>query len=341
VFDLATVPSVPGSVVMAGIGAEAPWMLSEDAGSTWLRPEGIPDTGSASVLAYDPGARVLYAGGSGLYRSADGGRTWNTLDTGLFCCGDTPGHFGSVTAIAADPSNSNRLLVGTGSASKYQPEAFSGVFRTEDGGRTWARSVDGIDPTSVPGINSLLFDSIRPGHVLAGTFAGLYLSDDGGRTWRVQGLAGFRLSAIRRDPHDGTLLAAGPDGKPVHSSDDGVTWDVSSSGLGNVQTLDFAFDPASASVYAATYPSGISRSLDHGHTWSDFSQGLPELSIVAVAIDRAGTLYAGGENLGVFARTLATDRSVVDPHRPQPHPRAIVPRGGERIETKRFAQTFL
>jgi photosystem II stability/assembly factor-like uncharacterized protein len=77
---------------------------------------------------------TLYSGGGGVYRSDDGGRTWNII--GLA--------HETVRALAQSPTNPNLLLAGS----------LTGVYRSQDDGASWGR----ITPANHPDLNR--FDSV-------------------------------------------------------------------------------------------------------------------------------------------------------------------------------------
>jgi hypothetical protein len=113
-------------------------VVSGDGGKTWrTRQDVLP--GQALTLAIDPKeAKVLYVGidGSGLYKSNDGGRTWYAINSGL---DNTPGARVTITAIAIDETNPQRILVAEGlwlgtSTVQFHP---LGIFQSRDGGATW------------------------------------------------------------------------------------------------------------------------------------------------------------------------------------------------------------
>ena len=139
-------------------------------GSSWRAtgPSGLHDGyfGHPIVVARRA-PRTVYAGGSrGLYASANQGRTWRKL---------LPRGIG---AIALDPSRANVLYVGTGA---------HGVFKSEDGGQTWAAPrLDGRTVTAIAIAPS------RPQTIYAGVqwqtgpqewTGGMFASRDGGATW--------------------------------------------------------------------------------------------------------------------------------------------------------------
>lgn len=104
--------------------------------TSWLSAQ--PRSGTVSSLAFDPSNRdIAYAtysnfGGNHVFRSVDGGASWRAIDGGIGSTGTTPSVNAlpdiPVNCIVIDPSNTQRLYVGTD----------MGVFTSPDGGLTWA-----------------------------------------------------------------------------------------------------------------------------------------------------------------------------------------------------------
>src|SRR5262249_19569309 len=165
VLAAAGVPGEPSHFYFGAVNGGV-WE-SVDAGRTW-RPifDGQP-VGSIGALAVPPSdPRVLHAGtgeadmrtdiaqGDGVYRSADGGRSWSHV--GL---ADSQ----QIARILVDPRNADRLLVAA-LGHPYGPNAERGVFRSGDGGRTWRRVLHTDDDT---GAIDLAFLPGDPGVVWA------------------------------------------------------------------------------------------------------------------------------------------------------------------------------
>lgn len=121
------------------------------------------------ALAFDAAGRALWLGAhTGLYRSEDGGRTWARAAL------PEKGHGPDVMAIAAHPTEVDRVYVGTHE---------TGVLKTTDGGRTWStvntglRGLDvhglAIDPNATAKLHALVREN----------GAGLYRTTDGGAKW--------------------------------------------------------------------------------------------------------------------------------------------------------------
>ena len=59
----------------------------------------------------------------------------------------------------------------------------AGIFRSDDGGQTWAAANQGID---LPDVLTIALDTRQPQHLYAAAASGaLYVSDDGASSWRV------------------------------------------------------------------------------------------------------------------------------------------------------------
>src|SRR3979411_2742972 len=174
-----------------------------DGGANWaplFDKETISSIGAIAVAPSDH--NVVYAGtgeaavrgnisyGAGVYKSVDAGKTWKNI--GLK---DTR-HIG---ALIVDPKNPDIVLVAAlGHAFGPNPER--GIFRTIDGGKTWAKVLSKDENTG--GID-VVFDPHNPNVVFAslwqarrqpwffssgGAGSGLYRSQDGGATWkRIEG----------------------------------------------------------------------------------------------------------------------------------------------------------
>jgi len=136
---------------------------------------GEPNAGGGS-LTYD---------GDGIYKSNDGGQTWQNL--GLVECGSTG-------RIALDPQNPTRIFVAVmGKLFANNPER--GIYRTTDGGISWQRvlyvsdSTGGIDVVLNPQNPQVVYASLwerirRPNRrVYGGPTSGIFKSTDGGTTW--------------------------------------------------------------------------------------------------------------------------------------------------------------
>src|ERR1035441_3017522 len=172
---------------------------STDYGRTWKQILEGEDTQSIGAIAVAPSdSNVVYVAsgeglhrpdlsvGDGIYRSADAGKTWVHL-------GLRDGQ--QIPAVAVDPTNPDRLFAAV-LGHPYGANAERGIFRSEDGGKTWKRvlykgdRVGGetvvLDPKNPQVVYASLWDA-RLGpwedkNSYEGTGGGLFKSTDGGET---------------------------------------------------------------------------------------------------------------------------------------------------------------
>ncbi len=136
--------------------------------------------------AGDGTAAILAATGAGVYRTTDGGRTWQPVNRGL------PG----TTAPAGTSDLAVRRLTRGTARGTVWAASLRGVYVSDDGGERWEprnRGLPGADPFT--GFSATRVDEVaviggrRQGErLLAASEAGLYLSEDGGEHWRPQAL---------------------------------------------------------------------------------------------------------------------------------------------------------
>jgi photosystem II stability/assembly factor-like uncharacterized protein len=172
---------------------------TRDNGITWapvFEKEPVHSVGDIALFQPDP--RIIWVGtgeranrqsvswGDGIYKSTDTGRTWTNV--GL----RRSRHIGR---IATHPSNADIVFVAA-MGSVWGPGGDRGVYRTTDGGRTWARVLHVDDET---GAIDVAIDPRDPRTLYAATYqrrrsafgfhgggpgSGLWKSTDGGDTWR-------------------------------------------------------------------------------------------------------------------------------------------------------------
>jgi photosystem II stability/assembly factor-like uncharacterized protein len=215
----AAVSGKPG-VYYAGAASGGVWK-STDGGATW-KPTFDDQTSQAigALAVSQSNPNVVWAGtgeawavrdmdmmGDGIYKSTDAGETWTRM--GLV-------ETGRIGTIVIHPTNENLVLVcalgrGTG------PQRERGVYRTEDGGRTWQQTLFVNQDTGCSGLQMSQQD---PNVVLAGTWemylqthilesggmgSGIYLSRDAGRTFSKIANGG-----LPRSPYGKTDVAIAP-----------------------------------------------------------------------------------------------------------------------------------
>ncbi len=143
------------STLYAGGGTSGSIYKSTDGGTTWstspLPPESLTaddDDVWTPVISWLSirKTRTRYAAGSGgIFKSTDGGVSWNSMNPGLsfYVCGGGPPCFEPfyVGSLLIDPQNSSTLYATAGHASFPIP---GGVLRSTDGGATWNQMNEGL-----------------------------------------------------------------------------------------------------------------------------------------------------------------------------------------------------
>ena len=202
---------------------------------------------------------------------------------------------GSVRSLAADPSNPDRMILGTRAGQAYV---------TTDGAKSW-RQLRGFRPPSNWVVDDLLIDPKDPNVLYAGMWSltrgggGVYKSNDGGASWReMTGMAGQDVRALALAASDSRILVAGTRDGVFRSSDAGETWQrISPLGHAEIRTLEsVAVDPRDADViYVGTWHLPW-KTTDGGARWTQIHKGMLDDSDVfslVVNPSNPNNLYIG------------------------------------------------
>jgi photosystem II stability/assembly factor-like uncharacterized protein len=287
------VPSQPRTFYM-GV-ASGGLFRTTDGGVSWTPlGEGVIPLGSmGSVAVADSDPNVIYVGtgsdsvrsnvstGRGVYRSTDGGASWQFA--GLYDAGQ-------IGAIRIHPSNPNVAWVAAyGDAFKPNPER--GVFKTTDGGSTWRKVLfvnDGVGAMDVevqPGNPAVVYAWLsrlerKPWTIISGSRdGGFYKSTDGGETFarivgglpgELIGKANLAVTAAKAD-RVYALIEAMPGGGLYRSDDAGQNWTLVNAQPALVQRpfyyTTLGADPTNADVIYAGAESFF-KSADGGRTFT-------------------------------------------------------------------------
>lgn len=263
--------------------------ISRDGGGTWQKifSKDSRSLGISPNFAHDA-IVFLVSITEGMYKSTDGGMTWNFANNGLLRL--------TVQDIAISPNyKADHTL--------YVATQQSGVFRSTDGGLTWYTVNNGIVNNNVEALAiSPAFASDST--LFAGTDVpgGLFKSTDRGNTWtQIVASPVKSISLPPTYPVDSTIFCGGL-GIYI-SRDDGATWSTADP-IGLV--FDFAFSPeyaADGTVFAA-YDGGVSKSQDKGHTWQLHRiSGMVYALGISPAYPQDKTIFAGTLGGGVYKST--------------------------------------
>ena len=206
--------------------------------------------GAVAGVASQPNVYYFGATGGGVWKTADGGKSWLPVSDGFF-------KTGSVGAIAVADSNPNVVYVGMGEETlRGNVSSGDGVYKSEDGGKSW--KFVGLGKTRH--IGRIIIDPKNPNIAYVAAIGdiwaasedrGVYRTTDGGETWKEILFRDEKTGAndIVFDPSNPNVIYA-------------TFWQFSRSPWG------FESGGAGSSIY---------KSTDGGDNWKEISrnQGLP------------------------------------------------------------------
>ncbi len=319
--DLAVSPSNPDVIyVGTGEGLHRPDLgvgdgifKSADGGRTWAHV-GLPDVQQVARLVIHPtDPAVVFVAGMGhpygpneergIFRTTDGGRTWGKV---LYIDRNTGG-----LQVEFDPVDPRTVYASMWAHREgpWENASFSGpnsgLFKSTDGGSTWARLSGGL-PAAGPGGWKAFFDVSRSNPnrlyalVSAGAGSGVYRTDDGGGTWT-------RVSTDRRLGVEIRVHPANPDvvfaaGTAAYRSDDGGrTWTSFKGAPGGDDPQRLWINPLQPDIMLLTTDQGATVSVNGGRTWSSwYNQPTSQLYHVTTDNQFPYWVYGGQQESGAI-----------------------------------------
>ncbi len=303
---------VNSSIIYVGAPAGGLW-ISEDAGSTWISyTDNMPTLGVSSIVVDYVNPSVIYMGtgdrdasdatGMGVYRSADGGQTWNQWNTGM---GNR-----TVGRLLMHPTDNSTIFAATD----------GGLYKTTNSGLNWYKVKSG-------NMKEVVFKSDDPNIVFASGGGNFYRSSDGGESFVLitSGIGSASRAVIAVSAADPDVVyfhtVSGSAFAGLYRSDDaglsftlkssspnimGYDCDGGSGGQGWYD-LDLACDPTNADII---YSGGVNvwKSLNGGASWTMSSHwyggcGKPAVHADCHVLEFSplnGNLYAGNDG-GIYS----------------------------------------
>ncbi len=301
---IAVAPSDPSTLYVAsGEGLQRPDLSvgdgvyrSTDGGATWTHV-GLADGQQIPSLAVDPrDPRRVFAAvlghpygpnaERGLFRTTDGGASWEKV---LFLDADT-----GADDVVVDPAHPDVVYV-TFWQGRQGPWEYGndygggngGIYKSTDGGDTWARLGGGLPDHLVQA--HLAIAPSRPERLYAvlattlgsayqsGEGQALYRSDDAGATWTsvtddprpLMRIGGGDLPMLGVDPRDPDVVYS-TSIVTVRSDDGGATWTSLRGAPGGDDYQNIWIDPEDPNVVLLAADQGAVVTVDGGSTWSSW-----------------------------------------------------------------------
>ncbi|MBX5446764.1 glycosyl hydrolase [Sphaerobacter sp.] len=254
--------------------------------------------GRVVAVAGDPvDPRVFYFGAcaGGVWKTVDGGLTWENVSDGFFTSA-------AIGAIAVSESDPNVIYVGTGETTiRGNVVEGDGVYKSTDGGRTWQHlglaDTRAIGRIRIHPQNPDIVYVAALGHVFGpNEERGVFRSTDGGKTWEKVLFRSERAGAVdlSMDPSNPRILYAsiweayrtpyslvsgGPECGLFRSTDGGDTWEeitrnegLPKGTIGKIGVSASGAKPGRVWALVEAEDGALFRSDDYGQTWQRLSE---------------------------------------------------------------------
>jgi photosystem II stability/assembly factor-like uncharacterized protein len=304
--------------------------ISHDAGKTWTTVAAMKGQSIRALTQAPSDPKTVIAGTlKGVFRSEDGGQTWNRITP------DGSMDLHEVESIAIDPKDPHTIYAGTwhlpwkttdGGANWHNikqgliddsdvfsiiidpttpnvvyTSACSGIYRSDSAGELYHK-IQGI-PSTARRTRVLMLDPTNRNTVYAGTTEGLYKTLDGGTNWKRMTGPDVIVNDVYVDPKNAQhVLLATDRGGVLESDDAAFSFKASNTGFSQRQVSTLLVDAKTKTIYAGvvndkTY-GGVFVSHDDGTTWTQQSDGLQGRDVFNLTQSPQGTILAG-TNAGI------------------------------------------
>ncbi len=253
-------------------------------------------------------------GERGLYKTIDGGKTWN--------CILEIGEYTGVSDMEMDPRNPDILYAASHQRerrvySKIDGGPESAIYKSVDAGATWKKQTKGLPKGDVGRIGLALSpanpDIIYAVIELPGNKGGFYRSSDMGESWekrsdKVSGSPQY-YNEVYADPINPNLVIL-MDTRNALSEDGGATWQNIEGKNKHVDNHVIWIDPADTNHYLVGCDGGLYESYDRAKTWQ-FKNNLPITQYYHVRTDNDFpfyNVYGGAQDNGSWFGPSQTNR---------------------------------
>ena len=272
---------------------------STDAGKTW-KHIGLEKAGIIGRIRTNPSnANIVFVAAigncfgpnpeRGIYRSKDGGTTWEQI---LKIDANTGGN-----DVTIDAKNPNNMIAAMWTVRRQPWTIDSGsmndaMYRSTDGGDHWTKLTQGLPSGVMVGKIGVSISAADPKRVYAlieaaGDQGGVYRSDDGGVSWsrtyarRDLLQRAFYYTHIFADPQNADTVYA-TNTSAFKSTDGGKTWSGQRAQHGD--NHDWWINPTDNKAMIESNDGGANVSLDGGQNWSTVDNQ-PTQEIYRIAVD--------------------------------------------------------
>ena len=224
------------------------------------------------------------------------------LGLGLLAPADAPAQQGPGEMLGPETFVSIQSLALGEKQTVYAGSFGKGIFKSDDGGRTWLAVNEGMTD---PFVYVVVVGPDKA--VYAGTLrGGVFRTQNGGKSWTAVNAGLDRLETQVLISHQGVLYAG--TGSGVYwSRNGGEKWTADNQGLNNFLVRALAVD-AHGTLYAGTTGMGLYRKPTGASQWTRITPSrlahprdqIPANFVRSLVVDKSGDLYAGTADNGVY-----------------------------------------